>query len=105
VTAWRREGADILLQVRLKPGAARDEAGGIWNDASGAKWLAASVRAVPERGRANGALVDMLARLLAIPKGSISLESGDTNRLKRLRITRADDALADRLTLLTTGEL
>ncbi|MDI1295175.1 MAG: DUF167 family protein, partial [bacterium] len=51
-----------------------------------ATWLSARVRAVPEKGRANGALIALLAKRLDWPKGAISLESGDSNRLKRLRI-------------------
>lgn len=42
--------------------------------------------AVPEKGRANDALVALLSKYLDWPKGAISLESGDSNRLKRLRI-------------------
>ncbi|MET0372418.1 MAG: DUF167 family protein [Sphingobium sp.] len=84
--AWRTDGADLLLHIRLTPGSAREGIGGIWADADGDQWLAARVHAVPERGRANEALFALLAKRLACARGSISLESGETNRLKRLRI-------------------
>lgn len=98
---WRREGDDLLLSVRLTPGSAREGTGGVWVDEKDAPWLRAQVRAVPEMGKANVALIALLAKLLKVPKGSISLESGDTNRLKRLRITGAGDTLVARLEQLT----
>ncbi|EQB30508.1 DUF167 family protein [Sphingobium ummariense] len=96
MTAWSAEGDDLLLRVRLTPGSAREEIGGCWTDEKGAQWLSARVRAVPEKGRANAALAALLADRLDWPKGAISLESGDTNRLKRLRIAGGgkEDALA-----------
>jgi uncharacterized protein (TIGR00251 family) len=86
VTPWRVADDDLLLAVRLTPGAKREDIGGLWTDEAGGCWLMARVRAVPEKGRANEALIVLLARRLDRPKGSISLESGETNRLKRLRI-------------------
>lgn len=86
MTVWRRAGDDLLLSIRLTPGAAKDAIGGVWTDGKGAHWLSAHVRAVPEKGRANVALIALLAKHLDWPKRAISLESGDTNRLKRLRI-------------------
>ena len=57
------------------------------------------MRAVPEKGRANGALIALLAKALDWPKSAILLESGDTNRLKRLRIRDGANA-AVRLTAI-----
>ena len=87
MTGWRVDGDDLLLSVRLKPGAARDGIGGLWTDADGVQWLTARVCAVPEKGRANAALIALLAEWLACAKGAISLEWGESNRLKRLRIS------------------
>ena len=72
--------------MRLTPGAAKDDIGGGWTDAQGGHWLSARVRAVPEKGKANAALIALLSKRLDWPKRAILLESGDTNRLKRLRI-------------------
>lgn len=75
--------------------------GGCWTDANGDIWLMASVRAVPEKGRANSALIVLLAKALSVPRSTISLESGGTNRLKQLRITGGASALSlGRLTTL-----
>lgn len=101
MSVWRQEGEDLLLSIRLTPGAAREEIGGRWTDEKGGQWLGARVRAVPEKGKANAALIALLARTLDWPRSAISLESGDTNRLKRLRITGGGQALAlERLTII-----
>ncbi len=99
LTGWRRDGGDLILAVRLTPGATREDVGGRWTDEHGAHWLSARVRAVPEKGKANAALIALLAKRLDWPRGAILLESGDTNRLKRLRIQGGAQAL-DRLTAI-----
>lgn len=62
--------------------------------------MSARVRAVPEKGKANGALIALLSKRLDWPKGAILLESGDTNRLKRLRIIGGGGDAVVRLTAL-----
>lgn len=96
MTVWVQDGGDLLLSVRLTPGAAKEDIGGVWTDEKGAAWLGARVRAVPEKGKANAALIALLAKRLDWPRSAISLESGDTSRLKRLRIKGGGEALAFR---------
>lgn len=55
-------------------------------DAAGHTYLKVSVTAVPEKGRANAALIKLLAQKLGLPKTSISLIAGETSRLKTLHI-------------------
>ncbi|MGE4321714.1 MAG: DUF167 domain-containing protein [Sphingobium sp.] len=106
MTAWTRRDDDLLLSIRLTPGAARESIGGLWTDEKGARWLCARVRAVPEKGKANSALIALLARAVDMPRSAISLESGDTNRLKRLRIRGGGEALAwARLSAILTAAL
>ena len=85
----RRDGADLILAVRLTPRAARARIGGTFTDSAGQRWLQASVTAPPDKGKANAALIALLGRALKVPASSILLETGDTNRLKRLRLTDA----------------
>lgn len=95
-------GDDLLLSVRLTPGSAKEAIGGDWTDAQGARWLSVRVRAVPEKGRANDALIALLAKRLDWPRSAILLESGDTNRLKRLRIIGGGGAQARLTALIAT---
>jgi len=82
----RRDGADLLLSVRLTPKSSRARIGGIFTDSQGQNWLQASVTRPPDKGQANAALIALLAATLKAPSSSILLETGDTNRLKRLRL-------------------
>jgi uncharacterized protein YggU (UPF0235/DUF167 family) len=82
----RRDGADLLLSVRLTPKSSRARIGGVFTDSQGQNWLQASVTTPPEKGRANAALIALLAASLKLPASSILLETGDVSRLKRLRL-------------------
>ena len=44
------------------------------------------VTAVPEKGRANKAVVEVVARRLGVPKGTVSIVSGEWSRMKLLAI-------------------
>lgn len=44
------------------------------------------VTTVPERGRANAAVIKLLAKALGVPKSTIEVVRGETGRLKMLRI-------------------
>jgi uncharacterized protein YggU (UPF0235/DUF167 family) len=100
----RRDGADLLLTIRLTPRAARARIGGTFTDSAGQCWLQASVTAPPDKGKANAALITLLARALRLPQSSILLETGDTNRLKRLRISGGAPATEALLKSIATEE-
>ncbi len=100
----RRDGADLLVSIRLTPGSSRERIGGIFTDAHGQKWLQASVTVPPDKGRANAALIAFLARTVKRPASSIFLETGDTNRLKRLRLTGCTPAAETILNRIASEE-
>jgi len=54
------------------------------------------VSAAPERGRANDAVVALLARRLGVPRSSLSLVSGHTGRDKVVELQGLDEAEAER---------
>lgn len=95
--AVRRTGDGIEILVRLTPKSARDAMEGIEADASGRRYLKARVRALPEKSAANAALVALIARHFDVPKSAVSIVSGDTARLKTLRIAGDADRLLARL--------
>ncbi len=90
----RADRDDLILAIRLTPKSAKDGIGGLWHDERGAVWLQASVRAVPEKGRANAALISLIAKHLHVPAKGVRLESGDTARLKRIRLVGMAGAAA-----------
>lgn len=86
-TFWRIDGDDVLLSIRLTPRSAREKVGGIWRDEKDHSWLQVQVRAVPEKGKANAALIQLMAKALHLASSAVSLEAGDTSRLKRVRVS------------------
>lgn len=74
----------IRIAVRLTPRASKNAIQGWAADAAGNRVLRVSVTAVPEKGKANKALVDLLAKEWKIPKSAIILDKGGADRNKIL---------------------
>jgi uncharacterized protein (TIGR00251 family) len=70
-----------LLAVRVQPGASRAEIVGWQGDE-----LRVRVTAPPDGGRANDAVVALLAERLRVPASSIALVRGARGRAKHFRI-------------------
>lgn len=98
--AWRILPHGLALRVRLTPRGGRDALEGLSELADGRCVLKARVRAVPEDGAANRALVALLAKALSVPKSDVSVTGGHTARLKELEIAGNGTALAERLAAL-----
>ncbi len=90
----------IELHVRLTPKSSREALDGPEIRDDGACVLKARVRAVPEDGKANAALIALLAEQLKIPASRISLASGATARQKTFFIEGDAEALAGRIAAL-----
>lgn len=58
------------------------------------------VTAAPEKGRANAAIEALLAKALGLPKSSVSVEKGETQRIKTVRIS-ADASIGSAMEALT----
>jgi hypothetical protein len=65
------QASGILLRVKVKPGARQDAVLGVR-----AGELLVSVRAAPERGKANEAAAGVISRFLSLPRRAVSLKSG-----------------------------
>lgn len=97
---FTRHGPDLLLSVRLTPKAAHDRIDGAEVRGDGRANLRARVRAVPEAGKANEALLQLLAKALDMPMRALSLASGSTGRVKTIRIADAPADMEDRIAVL-----
>jgi len=87
----------VRFRVRLTPKGGRDAVEG-WAAASdGCEHLKARVRAVPENGAANAALLALLAGALGVARSALVLEAGGKARLKTVRAVGDTAALAARL--------
>jgi uncharacterized protein YggU (UPF0235/DUF167 family) len=87
----------LLLPVRLTPKARRNAITGTAEDADGTRRLKVSVTTLPEGGKANAALVDLLAKSWGLPKSCFSIKSGITARAKTLLLAGAPGPLRTRI--------
>ena len=74
------------ISIRLTPNASRNEIKGWAADADGKPILKVSVTTVPEKGKANEALIALLSNAWKIPKRNITIIRGETERNKVLLI-------------------
>jgi uncharacterized protein (TIGR00251 family) len=79
------------LRLRVSPGARRSEVVGRHGDG----WKV-RVAAPPEGGRANEAVLDLLAERLDVPRRSLSIVSGHTAREKVVLMDGIDAAEGER---------
>jgi uncharacterized protein (TIGR00251 family) len=94
----RRDG--LRLVVRLSPNARADRIGGVLPAAGGGQALAAAVTAPPEGGRANAALLRLLARSWRLPRRDLSIVAGAAGRQKIVHIAGDPSPLFARLAAL-----
>jgi uncharacterized protein (TIGR00251 family) len=69
------------LTVKATPRASKSEIVG-----AEPEWLRVRLKAPPVDGKANEALVELFARTFSLSKRAVEIVSGDTSRLKRIRL-------------------
>lgn len=72
----------VVVPVRAKPAARRNAIEGTHDGA-----LRIAVTAAPEKGKANKAICELLAKVLGVRKGDVRLLSGATSARKRFLVT------------------
>jgi uncharacterized protein (TIGR00251 family) len=97
VAAFAAAHDGLIVTVRLTPKGGRDAIDGLERLSDGNTVLKARVRAAPHEGAANDALCRLLAKTAGVPSRSVSIESGATSRIKRVKIV--GDSAALRVTL------
>jgi uncharacterized protein len=90
----------LRFAVRLSPRAKADRLNGVALAADGRKVVAAMVKAPPVDGRANEALLQLLARILHLPRRDLSIVAGAASRNKTVHIAGDPPLLYDRLAAL-----
>jgi len=78
-----QSGSDCLLWIKAVPGASRSQVAGVLGDR-----LKIRTSAVPQQGKANQAICELLARQLKVKTNQVTIESGHTNPKKIVRIAR-----------------
>ena len=90
----------LRLAVKLVPGAARQRLEGLVPVPGGGSALKVAVGAPAVDGRANASLIRLLAEMLGVAKGTITVVAGATQRYKLLHIAGDPGSLAPRLAAL-----
>lgn len=85
-SALRPTPRGLHLHVRATPKASRDEVAGLVPLADGSEALAVKVTAVPEKGKANAAIVTLISKSARIPKSALEQIAGETDRHKVFRV-------------------
>ena len=81
----------ITLKVRVQPRASRDQVVGYQGDT-----LRLRVKAVPQHGKANEAVVSLLAETLSVPKNRVQIVRGHSSRDKLVVVESLTPAEAQR---------
>lgn len=76
----------MKLIVRAVPNASRSEIAGWEEDPRAGRVLRVRIAAPPVEGKANTALREFLAKALGLPKSAVTLEKGDSSRLKTFTV-------------------
>lgn len=81
----------VTVRVRAKPRASKSKVLGFREGL-----LEVAIAAPPVDGEANEELVRTVAKHFGVPRRSVTLEAGDTSRMKRLRLegVSVEDVLA-----------
>jgi len=80
----------IAFAVKVHPRARKNAITGTAGDA-----LKLSLTAPPVDGKANQAVIEFFAGIFKIPRSSVTIASGETSRLKVIRISGVDKALVE----------
>lgn len=91
--------ASTRLRLRVSPGAAAAAVVGRHGEA----WKV-RVAAAPERGKANDAVLALLATTLSVPRSSVSLVSGGASRDKIVELTGIEPDEIERRLAMAGGQ-
>lgn len=85
----------LRVRVRLQPAGRADRVLGIVADTDGLMALKATVTKAPEGGKANAALIKLLAKEWKVAKTTLEVVQGQTSRTKVLHLGGDAEQLAD----------
>jgi uncharacterized protein len=84
---WRATLDGVIVACRLTPKGGRDAIDGAATLADGTRVLLARVRVAPEDGKANEALLRLIADKAGVPASRARLLAGAKSRLKQVAIS------------------
>jgi uncharacterized protein (TIGR00251 family) len=94
-----RTADGVVLHIRLTPKSSAARVAGV-EDHGGKPVLKAYVTVPPEDGKANAALLVLVADWLGVPKSAVALTGGQKSRLKSVAVSGGADALLEKMAVL-----
>ena len=91
----------VRVAIRVAPRASRDAVQGLTNDG---RALKVAVTAPPANGKANAAVIKLLAKQWRVPKTAFRVVSGAATRAKVLHVTGDPSVLMSRLKRWENGD-
>ncbi len=91
----------IRLLIRATPGAAKNEITGVWRGVDDEHRLAIKITAPPDKGKANAAIIKLLAKATGLAKSSFTITAGETARLKTINVSGESKILTSLFKTLT----
>lgn len=101
---WKAAPDGLLLTVRATPKGGRDAIDGIARLSDGNSVLKTRVRAAPEGGSANAALIGIIAKTAGIAPSTVSIVRGAASRIKVLRLAGNSRTLAAAFERVVLGQ-
>lgn len=87
--SWLVTTADsVILTIKVTPRAKRTEVSGVDPD-----WIRLRIQAPPVDGKANEAIIAFFAEALHIHRRAVEICTGDTSRLKRIKLHGVNEAV------------
>lgn len=96
--ALTRVESGCRIACRVTPKSSRSSIDGFFTGADGRLWLKARVTAAPEKGKANKALIKLLAKETGLARSTMSVISGQQSRNKLILIKGEPSTLEETLT-------
>lgn len=78
---YRWDGSTLVLRVKVQPRSTSDDIVGVTGDA-----LRVRLRAPPTNGKANQALLAMMAAAFSVPKRNVTIRHGHGSRIKTVDV-------------------
>ena len=92
----------LLIDLNVTPKASSNKIGDVVQDSQGHAILKVYVTAVPDNGKANAAVIKLLAKVWKIPKTSLAIVRGQTHRRKTIEITGDSSVLRNKIQSMLT---
>lgn len=92
---YEKTSSGYIIRVRVTPNSSKNTTTGIFIDSNEKEYLKITLRAIPEKGKANQELIAFLSKILHLNKSSITIISGETDRYKKLQINTEHSSILE----------